>query len=104
MIPIVWYKFHRPIQYFEHYFGMLFHMYVYYHLAEFEVCIVRNGTKFLPVHHVSTSTFPSFSHAILDYNQISDTVFNRKKQRNMRDLHHIPTVQELKMQYHQWRL
>ena len=80
---------------------MLFDMYVYYHLAELEVCIVRNGTKFLTVHHVSTSKFPSFTLVILDYIQISETVFNRKKQRNMRDLHHIPTVQELKMLYHQ---
>ena len=57
MITIVLCKFHRPTQNFEHYFWMVSHM--YYHLAALEVCIVRNGTKFLPVHHVSTSTFPS---------------------------------------------
>ena len=101
IIPIVWCKFHRPIQYFEHYFGMLFPL--YYHLAEFDICVVRNGTKFLPVHHLSTSKFPSFSHVILDYTQIFETVFNRKKQGSMRDFHHIPTVQGLKMLYHQLR-
>lgn len=76
MITIVLCKFHRPIQYFEHYFGMLSH--IYYHLAALKVCIVRNGTKFLPVHQVSTNKFPSFSHVILDYNQISETVLTER--------------------------
>ena len=102
MITIVLCKFHRPIQYYEHYFAMLSHM--YYHLAALEVCIVRNGTKSLTVHHVSASKFPSFFHVTLDYIQISETVFNRKKQESMRDLHHIPTVQGMQMLYHQLRL
>ena len=102
MITIVLCKFHRPIQYYEHYFGMLSHM--CYHLAALEVCIVRNGTKSLTIHHVSASKFPSFSHVTLDYIQISETVFNRKKQGSMRDLHHIPTVQGMEMLYHQLRL
>ena len=102
MITIVLCKFHQPIQYYEHCFGMFSNM--YYHLAALEVCIVRNGTKFLTVHHVSASKFPSFSHVTLDYIQISETVFNRKKQGSMRDLHHIPTVQGMEMLYHQLRL
>ena len=48
--------------------------------------------------------FPPFFQVNLDYIQISETVFNRKKQGSMRDLHHIPTVQGMEMLYHQLRL
>ena len=58
MNTIVLCKFHRPIQYFEHYFGMLSHM--YYHLPRWKFVLYVTELSFSPSATSQLVRFPPF--------------------------------------------